>query len=408
MGRENRRSSSLAKRRAKRSLAGINCLNERLKNLLIGVILDTNKTMKFFYIILILLSFEVQSQNLIPNSGFEETTGCPGASVFLKNVKYWSKIDNHYGTPDQFYMDCSYNGLNNSMAHGQHPFAGKGFAGSFCYGSNLREYMKVPLNAPMIKDSVYYIEFYVLPATGYGTFIDSYGVHFSEEAPQGRDERSLSFVPLEEHIGNPCDYLITDTINWTKISGMYTAKGGETFATFGNFKPDSYTKNELFKKNAIVTGRSYMLLDGISVDYASQIEEDTSTVVAVTEEVIDSISIVDTVVPYDRKLIVRDEFKATSRTIRITIWDHVQQDGDSINLILNDEIVLDHFAIKKKKYKLELKLKPGENQIKLHALNLGHIPPNTASIRISDGKNKRTFILRSDLGTTECLRVWVE
>ena len=30
----------------------------------------------------------------------------------------------------------------------------------------------------MVKDSTYHISFYVLPASGYGQAIDSYGVHF--------------------------------------------------------------------------------------------------------------------------------------------------------------------------------------------------------------------------------------
>jgi len=343
--------------------------------------------------IIALLSFNSFSQELIPNSGFEEITGCPGSSVFLKNVKYWSKIDNHRGTPDQYYADCSYNGLNNPMAPGQRSFEGKGFAGSFCYGSGLREYMKVPLNSVMIKDSVYKIEFYVLPATGYGTFIDSYGVHFSIDPPKGKDQMSLEVVPFKEHVGNPQGQLITDTVNWTKISGIYKAQGGEKYATFGNFKSDLNTEQKFFKKNAIVGGRSYILIDGVILDFASKKNSVPHSEKANNEE---------------RTLVIENDFVTTKRTVSITIWDHMQEDKDSVNLYLNDDILLDHFPILKKKHKITLRLEPGEHLIKLHALNLGTIPPNTAAIKVSDGRQRETFVLSSDMDKTECLRILVE
>lgn len=348
-----------------------------------------------FTLAILLFSFNTHSQELIPNSGFEETTGCPGASVFLKHVDYWEKIDNHRGTPDQYYADCSYNGLNNPMAPGQRAYAGKGFAGSFCFGSNLREYMKVPLNVPMLKDSVYKIEFYVLPATGYGTFIDSYGVHFSAEAPKGPGDLSLATVPLKEHVGNPQGKLIKDTVNWTKISGTYKAKGGEKYATFGNFRLDRATKHKLFKQNSIVAGRAYILIDGVSLDFANKEEE--------TPE-----EHPDTLIVEERELVVKNEFRTVKRKVKITIWDHVKEDKDSVNLYLNDGILLDHYPISKKKHKIKLELEEGKHLLKLHALNLGDIPPNTATIKVSDGTHKETFILRSGLDRTECLQILVE
>jgi hypothetical protein len=343
-------------------------------------------------LVILLLSFAVNGQNLIPNPGFEKTTGCPGAFVFLKNVEFWTKLDNHYGTPDQYYTECPYNGKNNPMHPGQYAFEGKGHGGQFCGGNNLREYMTTPLTEPMVKDSIYELSFYVMPATGYGTFIDSYGVHFSKEAPTGTNDRSLAVIELEEHIGNARGCLINDTVNWTQIKGTYKAKGGERFATFGNFRSDASTKMELYKSNAIVPSRSYMLIDGVNLDF-------------VTDETIS-----DTVVNLvkDRELVVKDIFETTKRSIKISIWDHVQEDGDLVHLLWNDELIVENHLIKKQRYQFELSIEPGEHLLKLHALNLGSIPPNTAAIRISDGKKQKTFILSSDLGTTECLKILVE
>lgn len=331
------------------------------------------------------------AQNIIPNPGFEKTTGCPGAFVFLKNVDDWCKLEDHRGTPDQYYADCEYNGKDNPMHPGQYAYEGKGHAGSFCFGSNLREYMTTPLTEPMVRDSIYNIEFYILPATGYGTFIDSYGVHFSGDAPSGGNDRSLAVVPLEEHVGNQIGRMIDDTVNWTKISGTYKARGGEQYATFGNFRSDGETNSRLFNVNTIVPGRSYMLIDGVDLRFASD---------TVPEE--------NPVLKDEREHVVRSVFITEQRTITIAIWDHVQEDGDLVHLYFGDKILLENHLITKKKKQIELDVLPGEYLLNLHALNLGSIPPNTAAIRIADGRKRKTFVLSSDMNTSECIRVVVE
>lgn len=46
----------------------------------------------------------------------------------------------------------------------------------------------------------------------------------------------LQYVP---QISNPSGNVLSDTVNWTLISGSFTAAGGERFITIGNFLPDS-------------------------------------------------------------------------------------------------------------------------------------------------------------------------
>ena len=47
-----------------------------------------------------------------------------------------------------------------------------------------------------------------------------------------------SAKPQIEQFGNPC---ITDTANWVRVGGIYTAHGGEQFITIGNFTDDAHT-----------------------------------------------------------------------------------------------------------------------------------------------------------------------
>lgn len=360
------------------------------------------KPISILLLILAICAPNAQSQNLIPNPSFEETTGCPGASVFLKNTNHWHRIENHYGSPDQYYGDCSYNGVVNPMAPGQKPYEGVGYAGQFCFGDKLREYMTVKLCEPMVKDSNYSIEFFIMPAAGYGTAIDSYGVHFSAAEPKGSSDRSLAVLELEEHIGNPKGNLINDTVNWTPIKGVYRAKGGERYATFGNFRADANCANEVMKEICIRSDRSYMLIDGVEVVDAS-LKEDVLELVNPIEHVT-----LDTNNLNERELVVRYLFETKKSKVELLFWDHLKQDGDIVNVMLNDSLLLDHYLITKQKNKIELSLEPGEYYLKLIAVNLGEIPPNTCSIRIFDSKKRRTFVLNSDMGKTESIKIIVE
>lgn len=327
-------------------------------------------------------------KNLIPNGGFEDVSGCPGATNFLKNVLHWNRMEKHRGTPDQFYGDCEYNGLENQMAPGQKSHEGLGYAGSFCFGSELREYMTVRFIRPMVKDSTYQITFYVLPASGYGQGINSYGVHFSNDLAQGRSDKSLQPVSLDEHVGNPEDRIIKDTLNWTKISGKYKAKGGEEYATFGNFKSDAATKNECFKQKCIRSDRSYLLLDDVSL-----IAFDSTYCHPK----------VDT-----RSEVVRHEVTLKKRDITIEFWDHLRVDGDTIDVWVDDELLLENVPLTNKIQRIELELEQGTHLFKIVAVNVGSIPPNTTTIRVIENRNRSQFTLNSDYDTTECLRIVVE
>ena len=353
--------------------------------------------MRFLLLIILCLPALLWSQNLIPNPGFEEVTGCPGPSISLTNTAYWHRIPNHFGTPDQFYGDCAYNGIENLMAPGQRPKEGVGYVGQFCYGDNLREYISVRLNEPMQKDSVYDIRFFVLPATGYGTAINSYGVHFSAHEVFGSNPSSLAFISMAEYIGIDSTCILADTTRWTEVNGLYKAHGGEQYATFGNFRSDQATLHHQIKQNSIRDDRSYILLDAVSVQKLGS--ADTVSNTHVPE---------DTVQLSERKTVVVDEFVTTHRFLTIHYWDHMKEDGDTVSFLLDHRYLVQHEALRKKRKSISIELAPGTYLFQLFAENLGSIPPNTAAISFSGGKQKQLFILSSDLKETQAIRIIVE
>jgi len=75
-----------------------------------------------------------------------------------------------------------------------------------------------------------------------------------------------------------------------------------------------------------------------------------------------------------------------SDSIKINIWDSNQEDGDKINLKLNDKTILNNFVTNKNKKTINLKLKKGKNFLNLVAVNEGLSPPNTSKIELIDKK----------------------
>jgi len=123
--------------------------------------------------------------------------------------------------------------------------------------------MGVRLNQNLKKNTQYYIRFFVSPADGQSLcFSDAIGLAFSDSFYQKVVEFGVEFVPdLVPAIENPEGNILNDTLNWTKISGCYNAKGGEEYAILGSFKPSSETYSSACFG---VTG-SYKFIDDVGV-----------------------------------------------------------------------------------------------------------------------------------------------
>ncbi len=69
--------------------------------------------------------------------------------------------------------------------------------------------------------------------------------------------------PANPQITNYENPIITDTLNWIKVSGVFKATGGEQYLTLGNFKYDNET-NYRIVQNSTVTKAGYYI-DDVSV-----------------------------------------------------------------------------------------------------------------------------------------------
>ena len=105
----------------------------------------------------------------------------------------------------------------------------------------------------------------------------------------------------------------------------------------------------------------------------------------------------------DRQIIKRKTITVKNNIIQLKVWDHNRIDGDIISLSLNGRWIVQNYLLGKRAMTFQIPLSEGQNLLVLHANNLGKVPPNTASIRVIDGKNKSKIVLNSNLEQSEAV-----
>jgi len=101
----------------------------------------------------------------------------------------------------------------------------------------------------------------------------------------------------------------------------------------------------------------------------------------------------------ERKAVVSQVFQVESDSVRLSFYDNGEIDGDSISVFVNSQVALTHQALEAKAFNLYLHLDSTRdiNEVSMFAENLGRIPPNTALMVITDGKNRYQVFLSSSL-----------
>lgn len=109
-----------------------------------------------------------------------------------------------------------------------------------------------------------------------------------------------------------------------------------------------------------------------------------------------------------RDIDVQESFTVHEKSVKITVWDRNEVDGDIISLFMNDELVKKNLRLKKRKKRFRVKLQPGSNILVMYAENLGTIPPNTAAVQVKYGGRKRNVNLVSDNGKSGAVEIIYE
>jgi len=216
-------------------------------------------------IALTLLSLQCVSQNLVRNCEFTLHEGCPSSHGQFDNALHWFTPGE--GTTD-FCHTCGASNVNvpNNQWGSQEAYNGEGYGHIICYypfqGSDYREYMSTDLGCNLIAGERYIVSFYVSCADRAKYAIDRIGLHFSEDMILQEGE-GLIQIGGEPHIQNTPGDIVQSKLQWTRISGIYTADGTERYLTIGNFFRD--TETEVYEFPNLTTRYGSYYVDQVEV-----------------------------------------------------------------------------------------------------------------------------------------------
>jgi len=209
-------------------------------------------------LILIFVSSQSNSQNLIPNAGFEHKNDCPtrqSHSVIL--AKGWTNPTK--GTPDYYHScgDKDYKTPKNQYGI-KKPYHGDSYVGLNNRGS-FREYIRIRLTKTLKKGYTYRVKMHVSASKKFDYSTSDIGFFFSSKY---KDQNTTGRLQdCEAQITNPEENIIPAN-KWVVVSGKYIAKGGEKFVTIGSFRRNvnfhAITENASDRKN------SYIFIDNLS------------------------------------------------------------------------------------------------------------------------------------------------
>jgi hypothetical protein len=108
-----------------------------------------------------------------------------------------------------------------------------------------------------------------------------------------------------------------------------------------------------------------------------------------------------------RKTFLVNEIAVESDSIRVTLYDNGDIDGDSVSVFYNRVPVLTKKELGVEGFNLYLHLDPTKtvNEISMYAENLGRIPPNTALMIIHDGVTRHEVFMTSNFDLNGTVRI---
>lgn len=219
-----------------------------------------NKPLLILFLIVESFAF---SQNLVPNPSFEEYETCPTGTNDFQAVATW--FNPTMATPD-YYNVCASNGGGvpvNDWGY-QEAQNGNGYIGIATYGahptvSNYREYVEVELSESLIIGQTYYWCMYVSLLDSTNLASNNIGISVTNTQLSNLTSEEMLISPVTWHSSD----VITDNVNWTKLSGSFIANGGEKFLTIGNFYSEASTSSVQVLTNSLNGDLAYYYIDNV-------------------------------------------------------------------------------------------------------------------------------------------------
>lgn len=204
------------------------------------------------------------SQNLIINSSFEDVISCPPSPAQIQHSVNWYAYRH---TPDYFNSCLSDpNGFSvptNAFGY-QLAATGNAYGGFFSYGTNAgdtiyREYIGGQLSTMLNIGQKYFISFKINLTDNREGATNNLGILFST-IPYSYSNPA----PIKNFAHVYTTEIVTDTANWTTISGSIIADSAYQYIIIGNFFDNQLTSYIQLDNNTPIHS-SYYFVDDICV-----------------------------------------------------------------------------------------------------------------------------------------------
>ena len=220
-----------------------------------------------------------EAQNLVPNPSFELKDTCPYTIGFQEGDKplqweRWSQSPDYFsacvpGTGVDSLVGVALNGFGF-----QYALDGDAYVGMYAYSlsTNFREYVGSQLLEPLEVGETYNLSFFTNVAFG-GSYwapiwaCNNMGMLFTMQPNVWTDTDQPEFG-LRNHAHLHSTTVISDTANWTLVSGSFVADSAYQYMVMGNFFSDSLT-DTLHVIPGVSLG-AYYFVDGVCVTKAGQ------------------------------------------------------------------------------------------------------------------------------------------
>lgn len=214
------------------------------------------------------------AQNLVPNWSFEDTIACPTSLIQTNKAIGWIINVNSA----DYYNSCASNLSGVSVPKNylgyQIPSTGNAYCGIVNYGKtpmgDVREYIGTRLSSQLIQNQKYFVSFKASWADGWCA-TNKLGVLFSNKYYGDSTTWGALIVPPPmvnnfAHIYS--NSIITDSVNWTTISGSFVADSAYKYIYIGNFfKRENI--DTLWFYGGLPDCKSYYYIDDICVSLDS-------------------------------------------------------------------------------------------------------------------------------------------
>ena len=225
----------------------------------------------------------------VSNGDFSTAIKAPRTFNQIKLATGWSNANG--GTADFYHKNakkCTDMGTTENRVGQQAAFRGDGYAGIIAYQNDktsefsltamsvvendgygkYSEYITTKLDAPLTAGKSYNVTYYVSLAENSGYAVSGLGAYLSSDALSQKSNAYIMATPQ----------VVTSTVadsksEWTKISGNFTAKGGEKFLTIGVFTAPASSKS-VGGGDGVNSIRAYYFVDGVSIS-AGAAEKDS-------------------------------------------------------------------------------------------------------------------------------------